>query len=155
MLDKHRPNLENLMLLDNHKICVAGSLAAKVSINQNITGLIGDKDIPLTCSFINEPLEQIVRIQFFAKNKTDEFNLKKPIAIFEPDKPAKLLLSGNYLNGRVTMTNITSTSTNTTMTFHVLKCDDEKDYICQCYHVKEGAYLLPEKSPPTRISVQG
>ncbi|CAC5385987.1 unnamed protein product [Mytilus coruscus] len=130
------------------------SLSAKVSISQNITGLIGNNDISLTCSFINEPLEQIVRVQFFTKNKTDEFDLRKPTAIFELDKPAKLLLSGNYLNGRVTMTNITSTSTNATLTFHVLKCEDEKDYICQCYHVKEGAYLLPERSPPTRISVQ-
>ncbi|CAC5411561.1 unnamed protein product [Mytilus coruscus] len=51
------------------------------------------------------------------------------------------------------MTNITSISTNATLTFHVLKCEDEKDYMCQCYFDMNGAFI-PEKSPTTRISVQ-
>ncbi|CAC5425220.1 CADM3 [Mytilus coruscus] len=131
------------------------SHAEKVSIDQNITGLIGNNDIPLTCSFIIEAWENMTRVELFAKNKTDEFIDVKPIAIFKPNEPAKLISAGSYLSGRVTLTNITSTSTNATLTFHVLKCEDEKDYMCKCYYTDmEGASLPTEKSPPTRISVQ-
>ncbi|CAC5425222.1 unnamed protein product [Mytilus coruscus] len=132
-----------------------GSLAAKVSISQNITGLIGNIDIPLTCSFTNDANEKTTKVELFAKNKTDDFDDVRPIAIFELDKPGRLITSGNYLKGRVTLTNITSTSTNATLTFHVLKCEDERDYMCQCeYNDNDGASLPKEKSPPTRISVQ-
>ncbi|VDI84263.1 Hypothetical predicted protein [Mytilus galloprovincialis] len=133
---------------------VEGSFAAKVkvSISPNITGLLGNNDISLTCSFTNEAVGLIVRVQFFAKNKTDEFDFTKPIAKFEPDKPARLLLSGIYLNSRVTLTDLKSTSTNATLTFLELKCDDEKDYMCQCVY-DNGAFFL-ESSPPTRISVE-
>lgn len=93
-------------------------------------------------------------VHFFAKNKTNEFDFTKPIAIFEPKKPARLLSSGNYLDGRVEMTNITSTSTYATLTFLELKCDDEKDYMCQCYY-KGSIDISLERSPPNRISVQG
>lgn len=108
--------------------CPTGSLAAKVSISQNITGLIGDEYIPLTCSLINEAFEHITRISVFAKNKTDDFSSMNPISIFEPSKPAKLLSSGSYLNGRVTMTNILSTSTNATLTLNELQCEDILKY---------------------------
>lgn len=108
------------------------------------------------CSFSNKAYEQIVVVQFFAKNKTEDFDLKKPIAIFKPDYPAKLLSAGNYLYGRVTLTNMTRTSTNATLTFHVLKCEDEMDYMCTFYYKDiYGAYFSAEKSPPTRISIQG
>ncbi|CAC5411554.1 unnamed protein product [Mytilus coruscus] len=133
----------------------AGSLAAKVSISQNITELIGNNDIPLTCSFTNNADEEISKVEFFAKNKTDEFDHVKPIALFIPDKPARLILSGNNLIGRVTLTNITRESTNATLTLHELKCEDEREYMCQCYYNDiEDVSLPPEKSPPTRISIQ-
>ncbi|VDH92683.1 cell adhesion molecule 3, partial [Mytilus galloprovincialis] len=73
--------------------------------------------------------------------------------MFGPDKPAKLLSSGNYLYGRVTLTKIIRTSTNATIIFHVLNCVDEKDYMCQCYYDKNDA-LFREMSPPTWISIQ-
>ncbi|CAC5388973.1 ALCAM [Mytilus coruscus] len=59
----------------------------------------------------------------------DDFDDVKPIAILQPNEPARLITSGNYLNGRVTLTNIKNTSTNATLTFHELKCEDERDYV--------------------------
>lgn len=98
----------------------------------------------------------MTRVELFAKNKTDEFDDVRPIAIFRLDEPAKLISTGKYLNGRVTLTNITSTSTNATLTFHILKCEDEKDYVCKYYYSDmDGATLPTEMSPPTRLSVHG
>lgn len=134
----------------------AGSLAATVSINQNKTGLIGKSYTSLTCSFTNEERKRIIQVEFFAKNKTGEFDDITPIAILKLDEPAKLHSSGNYLQGRVTLTNLTSTSTYATLTFHVLNCEDDNYYMCKCYYDDiEGAALPTEKSPSTRISVQG
>ncbi|CAG2229255.1 unnamed protein product [Mytilus edulis] len=126
----------------------------KVSINQNITGLIGNNDTSLTCVFINEANKRLTGVEVIAKNKTEDFKDGKPIAIFEPNQPAILHFNGQYLTGRVTLTNITSTSTNATLTFKELKCDDERDYLCKCnYKDIYGSALPPEKSQPTRISV--
>lgn len=133
----------------------AGSLAAKVYISQNITGLLGNNYIQLTCSLINAEFERTSSVQFFIKNKTDEFDLTQPIAVFEPSKPSELLSPGNYLNGRVTLTNITELSTNATLIFYVLKCEDEKDYMCTFnYKLLEGGYVS-EISSSIKISVQG
>ncbi|CAC5425219.1 ALCAM [Mytilus coruscus] len=169
MLNNSHPNFQylvelklqkNNVVLQSLKIHILygpiSSLAAKVSVDQNITGLILNTNTSLTCSFTNNVDEQITKVEFFAKNKTDDFeDINKPIVIFTPDKPAKLHSTGKYLNGRVTLTKLTSTSTYATLTFHVLKCEDEKDYKCKCYYDDwEGAALPTETSPPTRISVQ-
>ncbi|CAG2206188.1 unnamed protein product [Mytilus edulis] len=137
-------------------MCVADSLSVnvKVSINQNITGLIGNNDTSLTCVFINEANKRLTGVEVIAKNKTEDFNDGKPIAIFVPSRPTILHFNGLYLTGRVTLTNITSTSTNATLSFKELKCDDERDYLCNCnYKDIYGSALPPEKSQPTRISV--
>lgn len=131
----------------------AGTLSAKVSIDQNITGLVGNTDINLTCSFLLKKGEQILSVHIYAKNKTEIFYLK-PIAIFEPDRGSRLYL-GEDLSGRVTLTNITLTSTNATMTFHMLKCTDEKDYICNLYYYDMDYAVADATSEATRISIQG
>lgn len=133
-------------------------MAGKVFITQNITGLIGNNDTQMTCSCISEAGEQISIVQIYGKNKTQEFDdINKPIAIFIPYQPGKLHSSGNYLKGRVTLTNITTMSTNATITFNELKCEDEKDYMCKCsYEDFEGVSINgDEKSAPTRVSVKG
>ncbi|CAG2232323.1 unnamed protein product [Mytilus edulis] len=136
-------------------MCVADSLTVnvKVSINQNITGLIGNNNTSLTCVFIKEANKRLTGIEVIAKNKTEDFKDGKPIAIFVPNKPAILHLYGQYLTGRVTLTNITSTSTNATLTFKELKCDDERDYLCKYTYKDKYGSISSEKSQPTRISV--
>ncbi|CAG2250201.1 unnamed protein product [Mytilus edulis] len=60
-----------------------------------------------------------------------------------------------YLSSRVTLTNITNTSTNATLTFHVLKFTDEKDYMCKLFYNDMFAVLKIRESEATRISVKG
>ncbi|CAC5409410.1 unnamed protein product [Mytilus coruscus] len=105
---------------------LTGILAATVSINQNITRLLG----------------------------TDNFDEKKPIAIFNPDRAAKLHPSGAYLSGRVILTNITHAQPYATMKFHVLKCTDEKDYMCRYNYYDMDGSLSVVKSMETRILVK-
>ncbi|CAC5388970.1 unnamed protein product [Mytilus coruscus] len=131
-----------------------GTLAANVSINPNITELLGNKDTDLTCSFFLDKNENIFNVELFAKDISKDFHDKKPIAIFKPDNAAKLHTSGNYLLGRVTLTNITHASTNATLQFHELKYIDEKDYMCKCnVRDTEGAHSVV-KSATTRILVK-
>ncbi|CAG2250200.1 unnamed protein product [Mytilus edulis] len=130
------------------------TLAATVSINQNITGLHGNTDTFLTCSFFLEKGDDIVSAQIIAKNITEDFDEKNLIAIFKPEKAARLLPAGTYLSSRVTLTNITNTSTNATLTFHVLKFTDEKDYMCKLFYNDMFAVLKIRESEATRISVK-
>ncbi|CAG2251551.1 unnamed protein product [Mytilus edulis] len=58
--------------------------------------------------------------------------------------------SGDYLSGRVTLTNITKTLTAATLRFNNLECEDEKDYMCIAHYVNEFGIISVE-SEPTRI----
>lgn len=131
------------------------TLAATVSINHNITGILGNKDTHLTCSFVQERGEKIFSVQIVAKNIKENFNDKTPIAIFEPERAAKLLPSGAYLSGRVTLTSITTISTNATLTFKGLKCTDEKDYMCKLFYLDNDVLITVQESEATRLSVKG
>ncbi|CAG2222379.1 UBC7 [Mytilus edulis] len=131
------------------------TLAVKVFINQNITGLLGNTDTHLTCSFFPEKGEQIITLQILAKNITEDFDEKENIiAVFKPKKSAKLNALGEYLVGRVTLTNITNTSNNATLKFHILKCEDNKDYICKLYYNDMEDAIQNVKSDATRILVK-
>lgn len=94
-------------------------------------------------------------MEITAKNRTEDFDDKKPIAIFKPGKAAKLHSSGEYLSDRVTLTNITNTSTNLTLKFRKLKCIDEKDYICKYYVIDMDGAVSTARSETTRILVKG
>lgn len=94
-------------------------------------------------------------MQILAKNTTEDFDDKMLIAKFKPDEAANLRTLGKYLSGRVTLTNITTTSTNATLMFNVLKCTDEKDYICLFYYNNVEGDLTRKKSDVARILIQG
>lgn len=131
-------------------------MAVKVSINQNITGLLGNKDTNLTCSFFPENGKQIFSVQIIAKKITEDFGEEKDIiAIFKHGKAAKLHRSGEYLDGRVTLTNITNSSHNATLKFHKLELIDEKDYMCNWFYSDMEGIMHNVKSEATRISVKG
>ncbi|CAC5409408.1 unnamed protein product [Mytilus coruscus] len=63
-----------------------GILASNVSINQSIIGLLGTNVTHLTCSFIQSKEARLLSIDITAKNRTEDFEDKKPIAIFKPGK---------------------------------------------------------------------
>ncbi|CAC5386237.1 unnamed protein product [Mytilus coruscus] len=120
-------NIFDVNLLINRR------LASNVSINQDINGLLGKNDTHLTCSCIQEKEVRLLSIEIIVKNVTEDFDDKKPIAIFKPGRAAKLHSSGEYLSGRVTLTNITNKSNTAALKFLILRCIDEKDYICKYY----------------------
>ncbi|CAC5407991.1 CADM3 [Mytilus coruscus] len=64
-----------------------------------------------------------------------------------------LLPSGDYLSGRVTLTNITKVSTTATLRFDNLECKDENDYICIIIYVNEFGGVIIDESTPTRILI--
>ncbi|VDI79192.1 Hypothetical predicted protein, partial [Mytilus galloprovincialis] len=78
----------------------------------------------------------------------------KPVAVFPPDRVAILTQSGDYLSGRVTLTNITKVSTTATLRFDNLECEDEKDYICSFNYVNDFGVIYHDESEPTRIFVK-
>ncbi|XP_076105873.1 uncharacterized protein LOC143074208 [Mytilus galloprovincialis] len=127
--------------------------AVEISINQNITGLVGNNDTHLTCSFIKDIKIRVINVAIIAKNKNDVSPKKKQVAIFQPDKVAVLPPSGDYLSGRVTLTNITKVSTTATLRFDNLQCEDEKDYMCILYYINDYGAIHVE-SEPTRILVK-
>lgn len=132
-------------------------MAVKVSITQNITGLLGKKDIHLTCSFFPENGEQIFSVQIIAKKISEDFDEKKNIiAVFNHGKAAKLTRSGGYLDGRVTLTNTEPNSShNATLKFHILEMIDEKDYMCKWFYSDMEDAIQNVKSDATRILVKG
>ncbi|CAG2206803.1 unnamed protein product [Mytilus edulis] len=118
-------------------------------MNQNTTGLLGSNNTHLTCSFFLEKDEQILSVQFNAKNITEDFDDGYIIATFKPEKAAR-----TYLSDRVTLTNMTNTSTNATLTFNELKFTDEKDYKCKIFYYDKVKDFKLRESEATRISVK-
>ncbi|CAC5386265.1 CADM3 [Mytilus coruscus] len=129
-------------------------LSASISINQNITGLVGKNDTHLTCTFIKDNNQDFINVAITARNKNGIFPKNEPVAVFLPDKGAILPLSGDYLSGRVTLTNITKISTSATLRFDNLECEDEKDYICTFIYVNDLGVVITDESEPTRILVK-
>lgn len=99
---------------------VAGILATKVSINQNIAEFVGNKNTQLTCSFFFRKGKKIYSVQINGKNLTEDFDNKKPVAVFKPEEATRIHTSAEYLLGRVTLTNISTTSPNASLTFSTL-----------------------------------
>lgn len=109
----------------------------------------------MTCSFDKENVTQFLNVEIIAKNKTNDILEEKHIAVFTSGNAARLHTSGQYLVGRVTLTNITKTSTKATLTFHILKCKDEMDYFCKFNSFDMDSAVVTEKSESTRIIVKG
>ncbi|CAC5411552.1 unnamed protein product [Mytilus coruscus] len=97
-------------------------------------------DTHLTCSFIKDINQNFINVDIIARNKNGIFLQKEAVAIFPPAKVAFLTPSGDYLSGRVTLTNITKVSTTATLRFNNLECEDEKDYICTFNYVDKFAF---------------
>lgn len=127
--------------------------ASKISIKQTITGDVGNISTHLTCLFTIDMQFDLLYVAIVAKNKQGNFPTTNPIAIFTPGKPAKLFSSGEHLAERVTLTNITNESTNATLTFHTLLCEDENDYICTYNYIDD--VIQTNTSNPTRMLVKG
>jgi hypothetical protein len=110
-----------------------GSEALQIKINTNVTATIGDRNVELWCSYIKDGGDYISNIKREARNKTSEEYLQ--IAKFyPPERNRDAVLRGEYLNGRVSLTNPTGESSKAILTFNKIQCVDDTDYICVISH---------------------
>jgi len=106
-----------------------GSEALVIEINTNVTATIGDTNVELWCSYVKDGGDTIDFIQMEARNKTSEEYLQ--IAKFYlPEFNPQAVLTGEYLTGRVSLTNPTNESRKAILTFNKIQCVDDTDYIC-------------------------
>ncbi|CAC5386259.1 CADM3 [Mytilus coruscus] len=131
-----------------------GILALKVTITQNITGFVGKKDTRLTCSFNVEKYQSLISVSITAKNEADKYATYTPIAVFKPQQAAVLTIPGDYLFGRVTLTNVTNLFIDAAIRFDTLECIDEKDYMCIYNYFDKNDAVKKERSEPTRILIK-
>ncbi|XP_071181374.1 immunoglobulin superfamily member 11-like [Mytilus edulis] len=128
--------------------------AVNITINQNIIGLVGKNDTHLTCTFTKDINQILLNVAIIARNKNGIFLKNEPVAIFRADKEGIFPPSGDYLSGRVTLTNITKVSTRATLRFDNLECEDEKDYMCIAYYINDFGVFIIDESEPTSILVK-
>ncbi|VDI55888.1 Hypothetical predicted protein [Mytilus galloprovincialis] len=129
-------------------------IAVNISINQNVSGLVGQNSTHLTCSFTKDVDKKILNVMIVTKNRDGNFDTKTPLVIFPKDNASIFHPSGVYLSGRVTLTNMTHVASDVTMTFKKLKCEDEKDYICTITYSDNYFITSTEKSDQSRIIIK-
>jgi len=106
-----------------------GSEALQIEINTYVTATIGDTNVELWCSYIKNGGDYIYYIYMIARNKSSEEYLQ--IATFYPPEPNReATLTGEYLTGRVFLTNPTDESDEAILTFNKIQCVVDTDYIC-------------------------
>ena len=106
-----------------------GSEALQIKINTNVTTTIGDTNVELWCSYVKDNGDYIHYIKMEARNKTSEEYLQIA-ALYPPERNREAVLTGDYLTGRVSITNPTDESRKAILTFNTIQCVDDTDYIC-------------------------
>ena len=110
-----------------------GSESLQIKINTNVTATIRDTNVELWCSYINDGGDYISNIKMKARNKTSEEYLQ--IAkCYPPESNRDAVLKGEYLNGRVSLTNPTGELSKAILTFNKIQCVDDTDYMCVISH---------------------
>ena len=109
----------------------------------------------MRCSFIKDTEDEIVSVDFLARNVTQFEDIVKFQVI--GSKPAFLTSFGVYLFGNITLNNIAETSKEASITFNNLSCIHEREYICRLYVFPKGiaGQTTSLSSEPMRISVKG
>ncbi|CAC5399308.1 unnamed protein product [Mytilus coruscus] len=122
------------------------------SITENVTGLLGENGTQMECSYIMENVLKVDLVSFLAFNKsTTAFD---PVASYLPNAGTLITPQGQYLKDRVTLHNITQSSTNAVMVFNKLLCIDNTLYKCSVRYTDSGGVGQDETSNTIRISVQ-
>ncbi|CAC5406270.1 IGSF11 [Mytilus coruscus] len=93
-----------------------------------MTGLNGGNGTEIECSYTKQNSMWISVVSFLAFNRSrNEFN---EIAIYVPNYPSYITDNGQYLKGRITLMNITQSTTKAVLTFNKLMCIDDTLYQC-------------------------
>lgn len=118
----------------------------------NVTTMLSNNNTLLMCSYILEQ-DEILTIGILAYNKSE--NTFEHIAGYRPNQTAEILTYGAYLMGRVTLSNLTRTSTQAYILFHEIRCIDETMYKCGITYLDKGLKLLQVESSEVKITITG
>ncbi|XP_076110620.1 cell adhesion molecule 2-like isoform X2 [Mytilus galloprovincialis] len=119
-----------------HVVIVLFSLIGIEAISVQIQatpseGIFGQNSLQLRCSYTTVTGEFVTGASIQAKINEQFKNIA---TFYTPSVPlnATLTTDGNYLTDRVTLTNPTSSSTDSAVIqFSQIACEDEKEYMCQ------------------------
>ncbi|CAC5406275.1 unnamed protein product [Mytilus coruscus] len=120
-----------------------------VESTRNGTGLLNENDTKIECSYTQENVLKIDYVSFLVFNRSSiSF---EPIATFIPNLNSVFTPQGQYLKERVTLTNITTSSTKAVMIFNKLICVDATTYTCKVSNIASSC--LPGKTTSNNISI--
>ena len=129
--------LLHINVIEAYFVSSLGSEALQIEINTNVTATIGDTNVKLRCSYIKDGGEHIFNIKMKARNKASGEYLM--IATFYPaEYNIEAVLKGEYLTGRVSLTNPSDESSEAILTFNKIQCVDDTDYICNISYDRNG-----------------
>lgn len=131
---------------------IFSEIAALQVYMNNITATIPINNEILSCSYMQDRNE-ILSIGIMAYNKST--NAFQHIAGYRPSQSAELLTNGAYLNGRVTLSNITQRSTQATIVFNEIRCVDETLYKCTITYLNTALKLQKTESPESFLIIIG
>ncbi|CAC5394413.1 unnamed protein product [Mytilus coruscus] len=122
-------------------------------MNSHITAGIGDSDVELRCQFTTENDDFVNLIHLTARNKTTD-SFYRIVTFYPPhrNKLPSLSTSGQYLSGRVSLTNPTGSLNVAIMSYNSVQCEDDTDYGCDVYYDNNGQ-LNTMQSDPTTITI--
>ncbi|CAC5360327.1 unnamed protein product [Mytilus coruscus] len=117
-----------------------------VGINQNISGLIDESGTQIKCSFTRHNVTKIFAIELKADNET--------VVTFLPDDKPRFTTKGRYLEGRVTLMNISKVSTEAVLAFDNLTCIDQINYSCSIVYLDQNSKTERRNSGFTSLFVK-
>ncbi|CAC5406277.1 unnamed protein product [Mytilus coruscus] len=134
-------------------ISVQDTHALSVELLQDVRGLYGENGTELECSYTKQNVILIISISFLAFNRSSiQFN---EIAIYVPNSISYLTDDGQYLGERVTLMNITQSTTKAVMTFNKPMCIDETFYQCKVnYIASSGVKNIVSNNSSISVQVQ-
>ncbi|XP_076072775.1 uncharacterized protein LOC143044601 [Mytilus galloprovincialis] len=135
-------------------IICKGLNALQVNMNSDITAAIGDTDVELTCQFTTENDDFVNLIYLTARNKTTD-SFYRIVTFYPPhrNKDASLSTGGEYLTGRVSLTNPSDSLSVAIMSYkNPVQCEDDTDYRCDIHYDNNGQ-LNTMQSDPTTVTI--
>ncbi|XP_052067721.1 uncharacterized protein LOC127706998 [Mytilus californianus] len=123
-----------------------GAYSITVRINQNISGVIDESGTQIKCSFTSHNVTKIFAIELKADNET--------VVTFLPDDKPRFTTKGLYLEGRVTLMNISKVSAEAVLTFNNLTCIDQINYSCSVVYLDQNSKTERRNSGFTSLFVK-
>lgn len=114
---------------------------------------VSENGTEIECSYTKKNIVKINSVRMFAFNRSSM--MFESIAVYFPDIFSLLTPEGQYLKGRVTVINITQSSTKVVMIFNKLMCIDDTFYRCELRYTNTSLEDKAITSNNMSIWVQG